>query len=84
MLLVKFAFKIDISVFLSCFEALFFSLGGKLWWADDVLAQLGTINKRDGKNLTVLRNETTGVIHIKVYDKDSQKGKKKHIPQCFV
>uniref|UniRef100_A0A671S9X1 Low density lipoprotein receptor-related protein 1Ba n=1 Tax=Sinocyclocheilus anshuiensis TaxID=1608454 RepID=A0A671S9X1_9TELE len=55
-------------------------MGGKLWWADDVLAQLGTINKRDGKNLTVLRNKTTGVVHIKVYDKDSQKGRNPCIP----
>uniref|UniRef100_A0A672N2P7 Low-density lipoprotein receptor-related protein 1B-like n=1 Tax=Sinocyclocheilus grahami TaxID=75366 RepID=A0A672N2P7_SINGR len=55
-------------------------MGGKLWWADDVLAQLGTINKRDGKNLTVLRNKTTGIVHIKVYDKDSQKGRNPCIP----
>lgn len=53
-----------------------FSVGGKLWWADDVLTQLGTVNKRDGKNLTVLRNKTTGLVHIKVYDKDTQKGTK--------
>nr|XP_055074200.1 low-density lipoprotein receptor-related protein 1B-like isoform X3 [Misgurnus anguillicaudatus] len=50
-------------------------MGGKLWWADDILAQLGTFNKRDGRNLMVLRNKTTGVVHIKVYDKDSQKGR---------
>ncbi|TRY82421.1 hypothetical protein DNTS_016378 [Danionella cerebrum] len=49
-------------------------MGGKLWWADDVLAQLGTVNKRDGKNLTALRNKTTGIVHIKVYDKESQRG----------
>uniref|UniRef100_A0A8C2AJR3 Low density lipoprotein receptor-related protein 1Ba n=1 Tax=Cyprinus carpio TaxID=7962 RepID=A0A8C2AJR3_CYPCA len=55
-------------------------MGGKLWWADDVLAQLGTVNKRDGKNLTVLRNKTTGVVHIKVYDKDSQKGRNPCVP----
>uniref|UniRef100_A0A673K1S7 Low-density lipoprotein receptor-related protein 1B-like n=1 Tax=Sinocyclocheilus rhinocerous TaxID=307959 RepID=A0A673K1S7_9TELE len=55
-------------------------MGGKLWWADDVLAQLGTINKRDGKNLTVLRDKTTGIVHIKVYDKDSQKGRNPCIP----
>lgn len=70
-------------MFFQVFKNIFFSLGGKLWWADDVLAQLGIINKRDGKNLTVLRNKTTGVVHIKVYDKDSQKGKKKHISECF-
>lgn len=60
----------------------FFPSGGKLWWADDSLAQLGTVNKRDGRNLAVLRNKTTGVVHIKVYDKDSQKGKR--YPDCFV
>ncbi|XP_030628050.1 low-density lipoprotein receptor-related protein 1B [Chanos chanos] len=49
-------------------------MGGKLWWADDVLAQLGIVNKKDGKNLVVLRNKTTGVVHMKVYDKDRQRG----------
>ncbi|KAG9261064.1 low-density lipoprotein receptor-related protein 1B-like [Astyanax mexicanus] len=49
-------------------------MGSKLWWADDVLAQVGTINKKDGKNMEVLRSKTTGVVQIRVYDKDGQKG----------
>ena len=54
---------------------LFFSLGGRLWWADDDLAQLGTVAKRDGRNMVVLRNKTSGVVHMKVYDRDGHKGK---------
>ncbi|XP_069472627.1 low-density lipoprotein receptor-related protein 1B isoform X1 [Ambystoma mexicanum] len=46
----------------------------KLWWADQNLGQLGTCNKKDGRNLTVLRNKTAGVVHMKVYDKESQQG----------
>uniref|UniRef100_A0AAR2M5Q5 EGF-like domain-containing protein n=1 Tax=Pygocentrus nattereri TaxID=42514 RepID=A0AAR2M5Q5_PYGNA len=49
-------------------------MGDKLWWADDVLAQVGTMNKRDGKNVEVLRSKTTGVVQIRIYDKDGQKG----------
>ncbi|KAL6038899.1 hypothetical protein STEG23_007727, partial [Scotinomys teguina] len=46
----------------------------KLWWADQNLAQLGTCNKRDGRNPTVLRNKTSGIVHMKVYDKEAQQG----------
>uniref|UniRef100_A0A8C1BL65 Low density lipoprotein receptor-related protein 1Bb n=1 Tax=Cyprinus carpio carpio TaxID=630221 RepID=A0A8C1BL65_CYPCA len=49
-------------------------MGGKLWWANEDLAQLGTVAKRDGRNLAVLRNKTSGVVHMKVYDRDGQKG----------
>lgn len=52
--------------------------GGKLWWADDETAQLGTVTKRDGRNFAVLRNKTSGVVHMKVYDKEGQKGKQAH------
>lgn len=48
--------------------------GGKLWWADDDSGQLGTVTKRDGRNLAILRNKTSGVIHMKVYDREAQKG----------
>lgn len=48
--------------------------GGKLWWADEEGAQLGTVNKRDGRNPAVLRNKTSGVVHMKVYDREGQKG----------
>lgn len=47
----------------------------KLWWADQNLAQLGTCSKRDGRNPTVLRNKTSGVVHMKVYDQEAQQGK---------
>lgn len=47
----------------------------KLWWADQNLGQLGTCNKKDGRNPTVLRNKTAGVVHMKVYDKAAQQGK---------
>ncbi|XP_031438138.1 low-density lipoprotein receptor-related protein 1B isoform X1 [Clupea harengus] len=50
-------------------------MGGRLWWADDDLAQLGTVAKRDGRNMVVLRNKTSGVVHMKVYDRDGHKGR---------
>ncbi|XP_058238194.1 low-density lipoprotein receptor-related protein 1B-like isoform X2 [Hemibagrus wyckioides] len=50
-------------------------MGSKLWWADDALAQIGTVRKKDGQNMAVLRSKTTGVVQIRVYDKDGQKGK---------
>ncbi|KAM9485972.1 low-density lipoprotein receptor-related protein 1B [Clarias gariepinus] len=50
-------------------------MGGKLWWADDDLAQLGTVAKRDGRSLVALRNKTNGVVHMKVYDREGQKGR---------
>ncbi len=49
--------------------------GGKLWWADEESAQLGTVTKRDGRNMVILRNKTSGVVHMKVYDREGQKGK---------
>ncbi|XP_007606059.2 low-density lipoprotein receptor-related protein 1B-like, partial [Cricetulus griseus] len=52
----------------------FFHIDKKLWWADQNLAQLGTCNKRDGRNPTILRNKTSGVVHMKVYDKEAQQG----------
>ncbi|KAI2660780.1 Low-density lipoprotein receptor-related protein 1B [Labeo rohita] len=52
-----------------------YACGGKLWWADEDLAQLGTVAKRDGRNPAVLRNKTSGVVHMKVYDRDGQKGR---------
>ncbi|XP_053482709.1 low-density lipoprotein receptor-related protein 1B [Ictalurus furcatus] len=50
-------------------------MGGKLWWADDDLSQLGTVAKRDGRSLVALRNKTSGVVHMKVYDREGQKGR---------
>lgn len=56
------------------FLSVFLWSGSKLWWADDALAQIGTVRKKDGQNMTVLRSKTTGVVQIRVYDKDGQKG----------
>nr|XP_015214111.1 PREDICTED: low-density lipoprotein receptor-related protein 1B isoform X2 [Lepisosteus oculatus] len=50
-------------------------MGGKLWWADESTARLGTVNKRDGRNPVILRNKTSGVVHMKLYDKEGQKGR---------
>ncbi|XP_061081754.1 low-density lipoprotein receptor-related protein 1B-like [Conger conger] len=50
-------------------------MGGQLWWADENSAQLGTVAKRDGLNPMVLRNRTGGVVHMKVYDQETQKGR---------
>uniref|UniRef100_A0A8C7QGA3 EGF-like domain-containing protein n=1 Tax=Oncorhynchus mykiss TaxID=8022 RepID=A0A8C7QGA3_ONCMY len=50
-------------------------MGNKLWWADDDSAHLGTVNKRDGRNPVVLRNKTSGVVHMKVYDREGQRGR---------
>lgn len=55
--------------------------GGKLWWADEESAQLGTVTKRDGRNPVILRNKTSGVVHMKVYDREGQKGKQAHTYQ---
>uniref|UniRef100_A0A803TQP0 LDL receptor related protein 1B n=1 Tax=Anolis carolinensis TaxID=28377 RepID=A0A803TQP0_ANOCA len=49
-------------------------MGKKLWWADQNLGQIGTCNKKDGRNPTVLRNKTSGVVHMKIYDKAAQQG----------
>ncbi|KAJ8003649.1 hypothetical protein DPEC_G00150520 [Dallia pectoralis] len=50
-------------------------MGAKLWWADDSLAQMGTVRKTDKLDIEVLRNKTTGIVHMKMYDKDSQSGR---------
>lgn len=52
--------------------------GGKLWWADEESGQLGTVTKRDGRNVVILRNKTSGVVHMKVYDREGQKGRSAH------
>ncbi|XP_062845365.1 low-density lipoprotein receptor-related protein 1B-like [Trichomycterus rosablanca] len=49
-------------------------MGSKLWWADETLAQIGTVKKKDGQNMAVLRTKTSGVVQIRLYDKDGQKG----------
>uniref|UniRef100_H9H785 LDL receptor related protein 1 n=1 Tax=Monodelphis domestica TaxID=13616 RepID=H9H785_MONDO len=46
----------------------------KLWWADQVSEKMGTCNKADGSGAVVLRNSTTLVMHMKVYDESIQLG----------
>ncbi|NWV51617.1 LRP1 protein, partial [Daphoenositta chrysoptera] len=46
--------------------------GDKLWWADQASERMGTCNKKDGTEVTVLRNSTTLVMHMKVYDESIQ------------
>lgn len=48
--------------------------GNKLWWADQASERMGTCNKKDGTEVTVLRNSTTLVMHMKVYDETIQQG----------
>lgn len=43
-------------------------LGDKLWWADQASEKMGTCNKKDGSDAVVLRNSTTLVMHMKIYD----------------
>lgn len=50
------------------------SPGDKLWWADQVSEKMGTCNKADGSGSVVLRNSTTLVMHMKVYDESIQLG----------
>uniref|UniRef100_A0A663N6G7 Prolow-density lipoprotein receptor-related protein 1 n=1 Tax=Athene cunicularia TaxID=194338 RepID=A0A663N6G7_ATHCN len=47
-------------------------MGNKLWWADQASERMGTCNKKDGTEVTVLRNSTTLVMHMKVYDETIQ------------
>uniref|UniRef100_A0A8C5IDS3 EGF-like domain-containing protein n=1 Tax=Junco hyemalis TaxID=40217 RepID=A0A8C5IDS3_JUNHY len=49
-------------------------MGDKLWWADQASERMGTCNKKDGTEVTVLRNSTTLVMHMKVYDESIQQG----------
>lgn len=50
--------------------------GNKLWWADQASERMGTCNKKDGTEVTVLRNSTTLVMHMKVYDESIQQGER--------
>lgn len=45
---------------------------------------MGTCNKKDGTEVTVLRNSTTLVMHMKVYDESIQQGEHRAVqwPGC--
>uniref|UniRef100_A0A8C7W7V4 EGF-like domain-containing protein n=1 Tax=Oncorhynchus mykiss TaxID=8022 RepID=A0A8C7W7V4_ONCMY len=49
-------------------------MGEKLWWADQGTDQIGTCDKRDGGNWKVLRNSTSAMMHLKIYNETVQKG----------
>uniref|UniRef100_A0A6Q2X199 EGF-like domain-containing protein n=1 Tax=Esox lucius TaxID=8010 RepID=A0A6Q2X199_ESOLU len=49
-------------------------MGEKLWWADQGTDQIGTCDKKDGGNWKFLRNHTSPVMHMKIYNETVQKG----------
>uniref|UniRef100_H3BGS9 Prolow-density lipoprotein receptor-related protein 1 n=1 Tax=Latimeria chalumnae TaxID=7897 RepID=H3BGS9_LATCH len=49
-------------------------MGDKLWWADQASEQMGTCNKKDGTDVQVLRNSTTLVMHMKIYNEEIHEG----------
>lgn len=51
--------------------------GDKLWWADQGTDQIGTCDKKDGGQWKVLRNHTSPMMHMKIYDEDVQKSMEK-------
>ncbi len=54
----------------------FCTAGDKLWWADQGTDQIGTCDKKNGGNWKVLRNNTSPMMHMRIYDEDVQKGKR--------
>lgn len=50
------------------------NVGDKLWWADQGTDQIGTCDKKDGGNWKILRNNTSPMMHMRIYDEDVQKG----------
>uniref|UniRef100_A0A3Q2X6U1 Low density lipoprotein receptor-related protein 1Aa n=1 Tax=Haplochromis burtoni TaxID=8153 RepID=A0A3Q2X6U1_HAPBU len=57
-----------------CIKTALFILRDKLWWADQGTDQIGTCDKKDGGNWKVLRNSTSPMMHMKIYDETVQKG----------
>lgn len=58
--------------------------GDKLWWADQGTDQVGTCDKKDGGNWKVLRNGTSPVMHMKIYNETvQQKGDLCVLVQAF-
>uniref|UniRef100_A0AAQ5XK95 EGF-like domain-containing protein n=1 Tax=Amphiprion ocellaris TaxID=80972 RepID=A0AAQ5XK95_AMPOC len=49
-------------------------MGEKLWWADQGTDQIGICDKKDGGNWKVLRNSTSPMMHMKIYNETVQKG----------
>ncbi|XP_063064253.1 low-density lipoprotein receptor-related protein 1 isoform X3 [Engraulis encrasicolus] len=49
-------------------------MGTKLWWADHGSDQVGTCDKSDGGSWKVLRNNTSPMMHMKIYNETVQEG----------
>uniref|UniRef100_A0A8C4Z0G3 EGF-like domain-containing protein n=1 Tax=Gadus morhua TaxID=8049 RepID=A0A8C4Z0G3_GADMO len=49
-------------------------MGETLWWADQGTDQMGTCDKADGGHWRVLRNSTSPMMHMKVYNETVQTG----------
>ncbi|XP_072571437.1 low-density lipoprotein receptor-related protein 1-like isoform X1 [Paramormyrops kingsleyae] len=49
-------------------------MGDKLWWADQGTDRIGTCDKKDGGNWKVLRNTTSPMMHMKIYNETVQRG----------
>ncbi|XP_039602497.1 low-density lipoprotein receptor-related protein 1-like isoform X2 [Polypterus senegalus] len=49
-------------------------MGDKLWWADHGTDHMGTCDKKDCGNWRVLRNSTSSMMHMKVYNESVQVG----------
>uniref|UniRef100_A0A6Q2XLQ3 EGF-like domain-containing protein n=1 Tax=Esox lucius TaxID=8010 RepID=A0A6Q2XLQ3_ESOLU len=49
-------------------------MGDKLWWADHGTDQVGTCDKSDGGGWKVLRNNTSPVMHMRIYNESLQAG----------
>ncbi|KAM9759324.1 low-density lipoprotein receptor-related protein 1-like isoform 2-T2 [Menidia menidia] len=49
-------------------------MGDKLWWADQGTDQIGTCDKEDGGNWKILRNSTSPMMHMKIYNETVQRG----------
>uniref|UniRef100_A0A8C2HX74 Low-density lipoprotein receptor-related protein 1-like n=1 Tax=Cyprinus carpio TaxID=7962 RepID=A0A8C2HX74_CYPCA len=43
-------------------------MGKRLWWADQGTDQIGTCDKSNGGNWKVLRNNTSPMMHMKIYN----------------
>uniref|UniRef100_A0A673FZ58 Low-density lipoprotein receptor-related protein 1-like n=1 Tax=Sinocyclocheilus rhinocerous TaxID=307959 RepID=A0A673FZ58_9TELE len=49
-------------------------MGDKLWWADQGTDEIGTCDKSDGGDWKVLRNSTSPMMHMKIYNETMQTG----------
>lgn len=76
--LMQFFFNSNEKNFLHSFPA-----GDKLWWADQGTDQIGTCDKKDGGNWRVMRNNTSPMMHMRIYDEEVQKGEK-HVAGCIL